>query len=481
MPTKGKGVGIRVRMYRVGFGDFFLLTFADNHHIVIDCGVFRGTSGTGDISTIEAAIANLVEVTEKKLALIVMTHRHADHIAGFGRFADVFREFEVDAVWMPVWENEYHPKAKKFQDELTGIAEGLQKHLDLALAANGVGEDFDHELYHRVGNATGIEAAGADRKVPRGKNAIALELLKTGLTTTTGQTVTPQYLQANDKPTIPPSLKAAGLTARVLGPPPVEDVDLMRLMDLKRHVGQYLAIATESMNKATKWQPFSSAWYDGHDAPSYKSCAFKEWMSNHGIGLDGEPLATETALARGKLEAALQASTPEALALAAEKLDSFLNNQSLVVLFTFHGKNLLFVGDAQAGNWEHWLYETDDADKNPTGPLAHRARELLETLDVYKVGHHGSTNATPIAVAERIREGSVALCSTQDGVYGSEDTAVPLAKLMANLGKRCNVVRSDQLEVRVNGATIKAASEAKLPETTAGKLSQGELWIDYTL
>ena len=49
-------VGIRVRMYRVGFGDFFLLTFLDDaqqpQHVIIDCGVFKGTSQTGDIGSI---------------------------------------------------------------------------------------------------------------------------------------------------------------------------------------------------------------------------------------------------------------------------------------------------------------------------------------------------------------------------------------------------------------------------------------------
>jgi len=33
--------------------------------------------------------------------------------------------------------------------------------------------------------------------------------------------------------------------------------------------------------------------------------------------------------------------------MAAAGLNSFLNNQSLVVLFSWKGKNLLFAGDAQ--------------------------------------------------------------------------------------------------------------------------------------
>src|SRR5262249_16522530 len=201
------GAGIRIRMYRVGFGDFFLVTLATakgEQHIVIDCGVFKGTSGTGDIGSIEAAIANLAKVTRRELALVIMTHRHADHIAGFGRFAEEFRRFKVGAVWMPIWEEEYG-EAKKLQAEVTALAEEVQAHLDRRLAATG---ETDHELYHRVGNVTGIEPAAAAARKPNGKagrtsmNAIALDLLKTGWS------VKPQYLKTNDTPVLPPALAA---------------------------------------------------------------------------------------------------------------------------------------------------------------------------------------------------------------------------------------------------------------------------------
>src|SRR5262249_34085770 len=59
-PAVGE-VGIRVRMYRVGFGDFFLVTCLNQGasvHIIVDCGVFKGTSQTGDIGSIEAAVAD---------------------------------------------------------------------------------------------------------------------------------------------------------------------------------------------------------------------------------------------------------------------------------------------------------------------------------------------------------------------------------------------------------------------------------------
>jgi hypothetical protein len=67
-------------------------------------------------------------------------------------------------------------------------------------------------------------------------------------------------------------------------------------------------------------------------------------------------------------------------------LDDEMNNTSLILLFEVFGKKLLFPGDAQI---ENWSYALSDA------PNAASTRALLKGVDVYKVGHHGSLNATP--------------------------------------------------------------------------------------
>src|ERR1051325_9526025 len=92
----GAGNGqLRIRMYRVGFGDFFLMTVpsaAGPQHILIDCGVTGGTTKKGDIGTIKDAVADMAEETGNKLALIIVTHRHQDHIVGFTRSAEIFQK-----------------------------------------------------------------------------------------------------------------------------------------------------------------------------------------------------------------------------------------------------------------------------------------------------------------------------------------------------------------------------------------------------
>ena len=90
----------------------------------------------------------------------------------------------------------------------------------------------------------------------------------------------------------------------------------------------------------------------------------------------------------------------EASETMALQLDSATNNTSLALAIEIiaTGEILLFPGDAQAGNWLSWQdlkWEIDDP-KHPesdkkiqvTGP------DLLARTTFYKVGHHGSHNAT---------------------------------------------------------------------------------------
>ena len=64
------------------------------------------------------------------------------------------------------------------------------------------------------------------------------------------------------------------------------------------------------------------------------------------------------------------------------ELDDAMNNTSVILVFDMGGKRLLFPGDAQIENWQYAL-------QNPAN------RQLLASVNLYKVGHHGSRNATP--------------------------------------------------------------------------------------
>jgi beta-lactamase superfamily II metal-dependent hydrolase len=464
--TASGASGLKVRMYRVGFGDFFLITVptsGGDRYILIDCGVFKGTSGTGDIGSIEEAVEDLFKTTGGQLALVIMTHRHADHIAGFTRAKERFMDFKASMVWMPYWEqfNDGKDSASNLQSEIEQLA------FQLAMQFRGREDKEAQQALDMLSDATGIDFNAAAKGGKKGgSNATALDLLKNHLGDN-GKNV--RYYAAGDKPELPPELK--GLSAEILGPPPQHAQVFMKLTDLKKGVGQYLDSTTGSDNGAKAIHPFGPQWCaDPHyDYPS---------QDVRGFNIDYQQVVNYVDNAQ-----------PDMLAAAAAKIDTFLNNQSLVVLFKFADKNLLFVGDAQAGNWEHWLYDIDAPINDPTkaGSLTEASQQILRTIDFYKMGHHGSTNATPIAVVEALGKdhsagGFVAMCSTEGKVYGNPDkgTEVPRDPLMKALGDECALVRSDSFKITVSGEVISAAEGATLPTPKVGKLTPGDLYIEYS-
>lgn len=457
-----------VRMYRVGFGDFFLLTVPAGNspqYILIDCGVTKGTTGKGDIGTIKAAVAHMAEETGSKLALIIMTHRHMDHIIGFSRCADQFKQFKVGAIWMPYWETEYDNEIQKFQDDLTSLALDMQSHLALAASDTPHRSEMLAMLENATGNVLGLTGTGG------GSNAASLALLKSGLG------VKPTYYYKGQRAEVPKELAAAGLTAEILGPPPKEATAFMRLTNLRKGVGQYLQAAAGG-GDSKRFQPFAKPWEGA--ATDYRTSAFREWAPR-----TSNVRRSSKDYYNKPLEKAVGDAQPEVLLTAVKQLDSFLNNQSLVVLFTFRGKKLLFAGDAQAGNWEYWLYGGEKPTTTPAENLGEEGTRVLGNLDFYKVGHHGSTNATPIAAVEAMNAGFAAMCSTEAGSFGSvaNNSEVPREPLMAALGRKCALVRSDQIAAKLADRTVPAMTEthAELPKPKSGTFVPGSCFVDYQL
>src|SRR6478672_7857043 len=137
---------LRVRMYRVGFGDCFLLSVPngkDHSHILIDCGVHSG----GDIKTMSQVVADIAGETKGRLAVVIASHAHRDHISGFASEAEAWKAFAVGEVWLPWLEDPGDRTARKLGDKRRALAGMLQQHFAAAP---------DPVVAEIVENATGL-------------------------------------------------------------------------------------------------------------------------------------------------------------------------------------------------------------------------------------------------------------------------------------------------------------------------------------
>jgi beta-lactamase superfamily II metal-dependent hydrolase len=426
-PKTQGSIPIRVRMYRIGFGDFFLVSFLRPQaplHVLIDCGVHAG-----DIGAIQDAVKQLQQDTGSKLALLIMTHRHADHISGFASCRTAFAGFTVERIWMSWFEDPGNKKAMAFQASLAAVAQQLRVSLALRASAD------KKQLTAMADNILGLGAAGVS-------NQAALDVLHGGF----ANRPPIDYYQAKDTPTLPDSLLQVGLAARILGPP----IDPSLVSQMTNTNQQYLAAA--GADGAPPPMPFARPFWTSDKA--YPSQAFR----HYGVR---------------RLQRLIAQVQPDALAARAAKADNTLNNQSLVVLFSLQGRNLLFAGDAQWGNWENFLYGGVFGTSGHT-ELTDDAKAILQSLNFYKVGHHGSANASPKGMVEALRQGCAGMCSTQERCYNG----VPKGPLLDALRQRMNNVlaRSDQV------AAGKAAAEPDAGKLPAGFTSSGgKAYIDYQL
>jgi hypothetical protein len=421
--------------------------------MLIDCGVVLGTGEPGAVMT---QVAKDVETTTGgKLDVLVITHEHWDHLSGFDKnqARAVFAKMDIEELWL-AWT----------EDETDGLANSLREEREkkkLAAkaakeAAKKRGLDRQAKRMAEVLGFFGAKIAGDDsaEEDEGGGTAGALAFLK--------EKCKPTILQTGSSIPMP---GLVGVRVYVVGPP--KDGDAMRKTNPYKGEGYGLSDPPIGL---------ADAFLAAFDPADERAQPFNKSMRRPLAELKKQA-STRQGGPRPVIERYYQAAfqwrniddawlaTGERLAL---QLDNATNNTSLVLAIELEEKDvLLFVGDAQAGNWRSWESRKWDVKEKDGETRTVTSADLLKRTIFYKVGHHGSHNATlrdkglELMKSDRLAAFIPVDTDVAHEVKGWEH--MPLPAIRERLEKKCAVIfQSDKatLEKRkVPGTRWKASTK----------------------
>lgn len=392
-PTQAPGTPAdyraRVRMYRHGLGDCFLLTFPRKgrppFQMLIDCGALAR-----DRAAMTAVAEHIRDTASQgqpadlaRLDVVIGTHEHKDHVSGFNQARQVFNAIDFRSVWMSWAENLTQAEALQLKQAKRTARTQLQMALASAHAGAaplaGVGALFGFtDDDDAVGERTVAQAMAYLKQ--RGKEAGDLRFLEPG--------GAPFQLD-----------ELEGFRFYVLGPP--RDPKFLKTSAVTQSMKEGGVIYHLAQMGMAGMESLGAALAPSADAHSESSHPFAR---EHRIARPAqgqppgyfahiEPFLASSYDAPGEAWRRIDDDWLAAFGQLALALDNDTNNTSLVIAIecTETRDVMLFVADAQMGNWLSWGRLSFEVPGRATACPAH---ELLNRTVFYKVGHHCSHNAT---------------------------------------------------------------------------------------
>ncbi len=413
-------ISLTLRMFNVGFGDCFLLTFnyANNvRHMLVDFGSTSAPKRGPKKDYMLRVAEKIKEICAGKLHIVVATHRHRDHVSGFSTAAQtgkIIAGLNPDIVIQP-WTEEPLAQTNAVTAKSTLYTRGTADSRKMTAHFLGALEDM-----HGVADA--VKRMAADENLAGRQTRDQLQFLgDDNLKNESavrnlirmGRKGKAYFVNAGMKLNILP-----GVACTVLGPPTLEQSDEIRGMRA-RDPGEF-------------WQ-FRSFW------------ASQNLAKRPGTArplLPKVPCAEPPAGVRWFINQSRQIQADQMLGLVRD-LDDVMNNTSVILLLEVGKQKILLPGDAQIENWSYALSKPE-------------WRKRLADVNLYKVGHHGSRNATPErlwhlfkhAGPARTADRIATLCSTQSGKHGSvrSGTEVPRRLLVKELRQNSRFTSSEEAE-----------------------------------
>lgn len=292
-------MSITLRAYNVLFGDALLVSWdeADGvHHAWVDFGNFHNDAN----AVFEKVYNDVLQRTAGKLDLLVITHRHLDHMEGFFSLRKRFKtDFTIERLW--------HAHVTPTLDHVFEIAERtIRNRLPASIP------DSDTDIGRAFRNNFGAQGDKIRQQMADILNEIGVPASR----------VFKIHRGVDLKPALPPGLKKLGI--EVFGP----EQDSNRYLQPLEHALQARGVFISAVNgrvKVTKEDPF-----DGARAVKFKKSAL--------AGL------ADVARLRRQLQ------TGGLSVLAA--VDTTRNNTSIVMRVTHGSARVLLVGDAEEMSWE---------------------------------------------------------------------------------------------------------------------------------